>query len=124
MMSDIINFDGRIFQSISNSTNGDVGSATLFFYHEKGDCVWGEYFGGEIVRGMLLAKKALNGSLDMRYQHINSRGDLVTGVSNSCVEILEDGRYRLAEAWQWTSGKSGAGQSVLEETSGDARFVL
>ncbi len=111
----MINYDGRIFRLISNSTNGDVGSDTLFFYHEKDDLVWAEYFGGAIVRGMLLAKKAADGSLAMRYQHVGSSGALMTGLCNSAVTVLPDGRYRLEEAWRWTSGDCSVGESVLEE---------
>jgi hypothetical protein len=34
------NYDGRILRLITNSTNGDAGSETLFFYHEKDDLMW------------------------------------------------------------------------------------
>jgi hypothetical protein len=73
--------------------------------------------GGTIVKGMLLARKDEDGSLDMRYHHVNAEGQLMTGVCNSVVEVLGDGRYRLRERWQWTSGDCSAGESVLEETS-------
>jgi hypothetical protein len=113
----MINYDGRIFRLMNNSRNGDAGSNTLFSYHEKDGLVWAEYGGGSILKGMLLAKKAADGSLDMRYQHINTNGQLMTGVCKSVVKILADGRYRLEEKWRWTSGDHSAGESVVEETS-------
>src|SRR5882724_5242418 len=119
-MPEMINYDGRIFRLITNSTNGDVHSDTSFAYHEKDGLVWAEYFGGGIVKGMLLAKKAADGSLDMRYHHVNSSGELMTGLCNSHVKVLADGRYRLEEAWRWTSGDCSVGESVLEERSDDA----
>jgi hypothetical protein len=113
----MINYDGRIFRMVNNSENGDAGSETLFFYHEKGGLVWAEYCGGSVIKGMLLATKAADGSLDMRYQHVNSEGGLMTGLCNSTVSVLADGRYRLEEKWQWTSGDCSEGKSTVEETS-------
>jgi hypothetical protein len=113
----MINYDGRIFRMVNNSENGDAGSETLFFYHEKDGLVWAEYGGGSVIMGMLLATKAADGSLDMRYQHVNSEGELMTGLCNSTVSVLADGRYRLEERWRWTSGDCSAGESTVEETS-------
>lgn len=110
-----ISYDNRKFRSISNSDSGEVGSDTVFQYHHAGDLVWGEYAGGEIVRGMLIAKVLEDASLDMRYQHINQNGELMTGVCRSTPELLPDGRLRLYENWQWTSGDLSSGQSVIEE---------
>jgi hypothetical protein len=72
---------------------------------------------------MLLAKKAADGSLDMRYHHVNSSGELMAGLCNSHVKVLADGRYRLEEAWRWTSGDCSVGEPVLEESSDDARSL-
>ena len=38
-----------------------------------------------------------------------------TGICKSTPEILEDGRIRLHEKWQWTCGGGGAGESIVEE---------
>lgn len=112
----MINYDGRVFRLLKNSANGDAGSDTWFSYHEEGGLVWAEYWGGSVVKGMLLAKKAENGSLEMRYVHVNSNGQLMTGVCNSTLKVLTDGRYRLEEKWRWTSGDCSEGESTLEET--------
>ena len=110
-----IHYDNRTFRSISNSGTGEVGSETTFHYHQEGDVVWAEYSGGEIVRGTLLAKVQADGCLNMRYQHINRRGELMTGICCSTPELLPDGRMRLHEKWQWTSEEQSSGQSVIEE---------
>jgi hypothetical protein len=39
----------------------------------------------------------------------------MTGVCRSTAEILSDGRIRLLEKWQWTSGDFSEGESVVEE---------
>ena len=110
-----ISYDGRIFKPISNSSTGEVGDETLFHYHQNGDNVWAEYSGGQIRFGTLIAKVLDDGSLDMRYQHVNTNGELMTGICVSTPEPLPDGRLRLHEKWQWTSGDLSSGESVIEE---------
>jgi len=110
-----INFDARKFESIQNSEAGEVSAETIFQYHHKEDLVWAEYEGGEIVFGNLIAKVSESGELEMRYQHLNKQGALMTGVCHSTPEILADGRLRLHEKWQWTSGDLTKGESVVEE---------
>ena len=111
----MIDYDNRRFISVQNSASGEVGADTVFYYHQEGDVVWAEYWGGEIVRGSLIAKCDQAGNLDMRYQHINKHGELMTGKCRSTPEILPGGRIRLHEKWQWTSGDLSAGESVIEE---------
>jgi len=111
-----ISYDGRTFRPVSNSETGEVGDGTLFHYHQKGEIVWAEYSGGEIRFGTLIAKVLDDDSLDMRYQHVNTKGELMTGICRSTPERLPDGRLRLREKWQWTSGDLSSGESVIEET--------
>lgn len=111
-----INFDDKTFSSVGNSETGEVSGETVFHYHQNGDLVWAEYQGGEIVFGNLIAKADAAGNLDMRYQHLNKQGALMTGVCRSTPEILADGRIRLSEKWKWTSGDFAAGESVVEQT--------
>jgi hypothetical protein len=110
-----INYDNRAFKSVSNSESGEVSSETIFHYHQKGNLVWAEYAGGEIVFGNLIAKIINGDSLEMRYQHLNKQGELMTGKCFSKPEILPDGRIRLYEKWQWTCGDFSNGESVVEE---------
>jgi hypothetical protein len=51
----------------------------------------------------------------MRYHHVNDQGVLQTGICKSIPEILPDGRIRMQETWQWTSGDGSSGESILEE---------
>ena len=109
------NYDKRVFKSVSNSETGEVSSETTFYYHQKENLVWAEYSGGEIVFGTLLAKVLENNSLEMRYQHLNKKGELMTGKCFSAPEIMENGKIRLLESWEWTSGDFSKGASVVEE---------
>lgn len=112
----MINYNNRIFKSVSNSETGEVSSETTFNYHQKDDLVWAEYSGGEIVFGTLIAKVVENDCLEMRYQHLNSKGELMTGKCFSRPEFLPNEKIRLHEKWQWTSGDLSSGESIIEET--------
>ncbi len=110
-----INYDNKKFASIENSETGEVSGETVFHFRQKDNLVWAEYSGGEIVFGTLIAKVLENDSLEMRYQHLNKSGELMTGKCFSTPEILSDGRIRLHEKWQWTSGDLSKGESIIEE---------
>ncbi len=104
-----INYNGRVFRPIQTAETGEADASTTFHYFQDGDIVWAEYSGGSIVRGHLIAKVAASGDLDMRYHHVNTSGELMTGTCHSRPELLADGRIRLHETWQWTSGDMSSG---------------
>ncbi len=110
-----INYNNRVFRSVSNSDNGEVSSATTFHDHQDGNVVWATYSGGAIRCGTLIATVENVSRLDMRYHQVNARGELMTGHCRSTPEVLPDGRIRLHERWQWTSGDASAGESAIEE---------
>ncbi len=110
-----MNYHNRYFRSISNSGSGEVGNETVFHYRHEGEIIWATYSGGAIKQGTLVAKVGADGQLDLRYSHINQNGELMTGICRSTPELLPDGRIRLHEQWQWTSGDHSSGESIIEE---------
>ena len=78
-----MNYDGKIVRSVQNSPGGDVSDSTLFNYHQQGDVVWATYTGGGIRFGTLIAAVTKDGSLNMRYQHLDDNGVLKTGECSS-----------------------------------------
>lgn len=110
-----IQYHNRYFRAVSNSATGEVDDRTVFHYRQDGDIVWATYQGGQVRFGTLVARKHADGTLDMRYQHINLAGDIMTGECQSQPELLADGRLRLHESWQWTCGDRTSGNSVIEE---------
>jgi len=110
-------YDGKRFASIANTPNGEVTGDTIFEYHQMGQVVWASYEGGGIRKGMLVAvvDASAGDALDMAYQHVNTRGEIMTGRCRSTPEVLADGRIRLHEQWQWTSGDESSGESIVEE---------
>lgn len=111
----MINYDGKIFIPLSNSENGEVDLEMQFKYRQTGNLLTSDYVGKNIRLGHLIALVDENGCLDMRYHQVNDRGEITTGICKSTPEILSNGKIRLHEKWQWTSGDLSEGNSILEE---------
>jgi hypothetical protein len=106
-------FDGRVFGSVANDADGDVGNETYFWFDQRDDRIHARYSGGSIRLGHLVGHH-LGKTLDFRYTHVTVDGEIATGHSTDRIERLDDGRLRLHEEWEWDS-KPGSGSSVLEE---------
>ena len=109
------NYNGKIFRSAFNTSNGEVSSETIFEYLQTGIIVTAIYAGGNIITGSLIALVDENGKLNMRYQHINNKNELMTGTCTSTPTILPNGKIQLHEKWQWTCGDNSSGESIIEE---------
>jgi hypothetical protein len=110
-----MNYNNKIFKSISTSKNGVVTSDTVFRYKQIDTILTSEYSGGNIKYGHLIGVVAADGSIEMRYHQVNLNGDLMTGKCKSIPELLPNGKIRLHETWQWTSGDKTEGSSIIEE---------
>ncbi|MCO1598934.1 hypothetical protein M8C17_27655 [Micromonospora sp. RHAY321] len=108
-----ISLDGRRFAAVADVVAGEVGTETVFAYHERADEVWAEYAGGSIRRGHLVGTRD-GDRLDFRYVQLNTDGQTSSGHCVSEVSVLPDGRLRLHESWSWES-RPGTGTSVVEE---------
>jgi hypothetical protein len=86
-----------------------------YLYKQTGNILTSEYSGGKIIYGHLIGLVDAEGNIDMRYHQINDKGEIMTGVCTSIPEILQNGKIRLHETWQWTSGDLSKGESVIEE---------
>lgn len=95
--------------------NGEVDGQTVFHYHQKGNTIWAEYFGGEIKQGFLIGTADNNGNLAFTYQYLNESNQLRLGKCNSTPVFLEDGKMEIHEEWQWLNGDKSKGTSVIVE---------
>lgn len=111
----MINYNGKIFRPTLISENGETSSQTLFIYNQTGNILTAEYSGGKIKKGHLIGLVDENGNIDMRYHQVNDKDEIMTGICKSRPEILENGKIRLHETWQWASGNKSKGQSIIEE---------
>ena len=110
-----MNYNNKKFKPISNTENGETSNETIFIYKQVGNILTAEYKGGKIICGHLIGLVDECGNIEMRYHQVNTKGELMTGICHSKPEILENGKIRLNEAWEWTSGDKSKGQSVIEE---------
>ncbi len=111
----MIDYNGKIFRPLSNSENGETSGETVFKYIQTGNILTSEYSGGKIKKGHLIGLVDENGNINMSYHQINHKNEIMTGICTSRPEILENGKIRLHENWEWTSADKSKGQSIIEE---------
>ena len=111
----MINYNNRKFRLVSNTDNGETSAETVFEYKQEGNVISSCYSGGKIIAGHLIGLVDEDGTIHMHYHQINNRNELMTGICVSVPEILPDGKIRLHESWEWTSGDKSKGSSVIEE---------
>lgn len=111
----MINYNNKLFKPVNNTENGETSNETVFRYKQVGNILTAEYEGGKIIFGHLIGLVDENGNIEMRYHQVNKQGELMTGICNSKPEQLANGKIRLHETWQWTSGDQSKGQSIIEE---------
>jgi len=108
-------YGGRLFRPVETSDSSQSGEDTIFKYEQIGDMVTATYSGGNIRYGQIIGQVNENGILEMRYQHMDHEGNLMTGYCTTTPEFLEGGKMRLHERWRWTCGHRAKGRSILEE---------
>ncbi|GAB1855333.1 hypothetical protein MHTCC0001_01660 [Flavobacteriaceae bacterium MHTCC 0001] len=111
----MLNYNNKTFKPVSSSENSETTSETVFIYQQEGSIITSTYQGGNIVKGHLIGLVDDNGIINMRYHQIHINGELMTGTCVSKPEITLNGKIRLYEDWQWTSGDKSKGHSILEE---------
>ncbi|RXR30105.1 n-acetylglutamate synthase [Flavobacterium piscinae] len=111
----MIDYNNKLFRPVVNTENGETSSETVFIYKQVGNILTSKYSGGKIIKGHLIGLVNDKGEIDMRYHQVNQKGELMTGICHSKPEIMENGKIRLHETWQWTSGDYSNGESIIEE---------
>ena len=115
MKKEKLNLNKKTFKALSNSDNGEVGEDTLFYYSQNEALIWADYSGGKVVKGHLIGKQLQNGEFDFVYHHINNHGQIKIGKCISKATLLNDGRIKLFEKWQWLCDDMSSGTSELVE---------
>ncbi len=110
-----MNYHNKNFKPVSGTENAETSGDTIFTYKQSGQILTSEYSGGQILKGHLIGIVDEMGNINMRYHQININGELMTGICRSRPELMKNGKIRLHEEWQWTSGDLSKGQSILEE---------
>jgi len=111
----MFSYNDKKFKAVKNTINGETSEETIFHYKQTGNIVTSNYSGGKIIEGHLIGLVSSSGEIDMRYHQVNDKGILMTGKCKSIPEILANGKIRMHEEWQWTSGDKSKGDSIIEE---------
>tara|TARA_Y100000746_G_C15192161_1_gene321825 strand:- start:154 stop:492 length:339 start_codon:yes stop_codon:yes gene_type:complete len=111
----MFNLHFKQFKNIENSEGGEVNDKTIFEYFQNGNEIWGKYKGGMILEGKLEGFKTSENGFKISYSHINFKGELKTGNSNTEVSFSKEGKIILSEFWQWSDEKKIKGKSTLIE---------
>ncbi|MCQ4334933.1 hypothetical protein KM295_15890 [Natronomonas sp. F2-12] len=112
-MTEDISLRGRTLVGVANSNTGEVSGDTRFNFEQEGERIYAHCSGGTILDGHLVGTSDGH-EWDIRYSQINSEHETASGHSVGTVELLEDGRVRVEDEWEWES-QDGSGESVLEE---------
>lgn len=110
-----MNYNNKRFRPIENTENGETTTETIFHYTQEGNTLTSTYSGGKIVKGHLIGLVDNEGNIDMRYHQINADNVLMTGTCFSTPELQPNGKIKLYESWEWTSGDRSKGRSILME---------
>ncbi|MEK6155627.1 n-acetylglutamate synthase [Flavobacteriaceae bacterium 3-367] len=110
-----MNYNNKRFRPIRNTKNAETSEETIFCYTQEGNILTSAYEGGGILKGHLIGLVDEAGTIEMRYHQVNKDGVLMTGICTSRPQIAPNGKIRLHESWQWTSGNNSKGNSILEE---------
>jgi hypothetical protein len=110
-----MNYNNRKFSPVSNSDNGEVTKEMIFHYEQEGNLLTCTYEGENILKGHLIGLVDDDGCIKMKYHQVNKKKELITGECYSKPELMSNGKIRLHESWQWTSGDNSKGSSILEE---------
>lgn len=109
-----INYDNKKFRPIQNIQNGETTEETIFEYKQNGKILTSEYSDERIQKGHLIGLVDKMGNIEMRYHQVNDKGQSMTGICFSKPKILVNGKIRLHETWEWTSGDKSKGKSIIE----------
>ncbi|SPL72306.1 hypothetical protein [Acinetobacter stercoris] len=107
--------NNKVFMSLTNTSNGDVNSATRFYYNQKNGVITATYSGGFVVKGSIVGKMLDDYNFEICYQHLTVAGELKAGLCQSKIVLLENDVIKIEETWQWLTGDQSTGTSELIE---------
>jgi hypothetical protein len=107
-----ISFDGKAMRASSTAPNGVIDEKTIFHFQQIGNLITAKYAGGKVKTGFLIGKM-IDDKFEFHYTQMHEDESLNGGHSLCEIEITEDGRIRLIEHFEWTSGKKGI--NIIEE---------
>jgi len=107
--------NNKTFMNLVNTANGDITSATQFYYTQKDHVITAKYEGGIIQIGSIIGQMLTEDTFEIYYQHLTVSGEIRIGQCITKIELLENDVVKLIENWQWLNGDLSKGYSELIE---------
>ncbi len=107
-----ISFDGKVMFASTTDPNGMINEKTIFYFQQVGNLITAKYAGGKVKTGFLIGKLE-NDKLKFHYSQMHDDESLDGGQSVCEIEMAEDGRIKLTEHFEWSSGEKGI--NIIEE---------
>ena len=108
----VFSFDGKRMNATVTAPNGAINENTIFHFKQKGDLITAKYAGGKVTAGFLIGKIS-SGKFEFQYTQMHEDYSLHGGHSICEIDIAKDGRLKLTEYFEWSSGEKGI--NVIEE---------
>jgi hypothetical protein len=102
---------GLAFRAVANSKNGSLNTETIMRFTSDDGVIVGNYSGGTIVLGHVLAKRVADSEIEMLCQGATTAGQVQAGKAHACFRANADGRMSMYLEWQWLTGDRSSGQS-------------
>lgn len=106
---------GKSFRAISNSKNGTISSETIMSFSSGDVVVPGEYSGGSIKLGNVIAKQVSENEFEMLYQAVTVNNEIQAGSAKASFDASPNGKLKMYLKWQWLTGELSKGTSEWEE---------
>ena len=107
-----ISFDGKVMFASTTDPKGMINEKTIFYFQQVGNLITAKYAGGKVKTGFLIGKFK-NDQLEFHYTQMHNDESLNGGHSVCGIEMAEDGRIKLIEHFEWSSGDKGI--NIIEE---------
>ena len=99
------------FRAVANSANGSLNNETEMRFTSDDGIVIGNYSGGTIVTGQVLATRLGESELEMLYQGATAGGVIQAGRAHATFATGDDDRLHMYLNWQWLTGDRSEGKS-------------
>jgi hypothetical protein len=106
-----MNLTGLAFKAVANSSNGSLNTQTVMHFTSDAPVIVGNYSGGTIVTGHVLAKRLSDSEIEMLYQGATTSGQVQAGKAHARFHADAQGRMAMHLEWQWLTGDRSSGES-------------
>ncbi len=106
-----MNLAGTTFRAVANSTHGTINAETEMRFTSDDGIVIGNYSGGTVTVGHVLAKRLNDGEMEMLYHSANVSGEVQAGKAHARFALDKNDQMHMYLDWQWLTGDQSKGQS-------------